>query len=222
MNKNYFSKAKRIFSIVLLFVTVGLLSYCTTTGKFASRKYTKGHFFDRVAKVDARHISSPKQLIAAVSPKKVETNNTIKQENDNAVSNPQVISQNNLTAGASNLSGQSSNPTGVSQNSKDNSISAPENTVTKAASDIDYAHDNHQAAPSRAGTYLIVWLACIALSLIFFLLIGTIDTNQLNGSSGQATNALGEGCLFLTLSIVLGIAGLVFFILWLVALTSGS
>jgi hypothetical protein len=207
-------KIIRFSQFILLFGAIALLPYCTSSPKTASnfgkRKYTKGHFSDRVAKVKTEYRPS-------------ENNSTITStiNNEHAVNLDDIISKS--TTHSSGLKPNFSLPVSYGNQSSNQPESIP-NSVSKSGT-VSSAGKVSQSQNSSdfprggyadriyngpdAHTYLISWIVCILAGIILILLASIL---------GFSEATLGLGCLLVVASVIFFAAAVVFFVLWLITI----
>ena len=214
-----FNLAKNV-SIVLLMVIVTFVFSCnsgnTVASNFGKRKYTRGHFNDPVAKVKTNYSTGTPS--AALSQPIISENNWV--ENPLPVKSSSLEKPDFGTPGSTNQVNLTPNkpaiPTTAKNNNPEskNNVSLNENSTTGYEHPYEHGDQNHiyrRGGSDQAGTYLTVWLVCLALAIICLLLFAAAASSI--GSSG-----IGAGCLLLTLSGLGFILAIVFFILWIVAI----
>ncbi len=224
MSSNHFFKAGNFAKFLCLSLTVVLFSYCTTynnvASSFGKRKYTKGHFFESVPKINTAYNAGSQNTTVkseANPQNEVSFNKSLITNTTNAV---KAI----FTAPATTATVKESTHKKAIEEAatiaKSTSPVATENVSKKESSSNDpyvgqnnhvYKHDD-----SKQGTFLAGWLICLALSLLLVLLfVNWADTANVNNNS-----TAGTGCIFGLLLLLSLIGTIVFFILWVVSLSS--
>ena len=221
MITKYFSKTGNFFKFVFLCLAIAFLPYCSSSDRgassFAKRKYTKGHFSDPVAKVKTDYKSYG--AATTVSPVNHLQNTGV----ENTPFTKTTASANNIDANSNHANRDKQNTTGGINISKSPAVYGNGNASLKesSASLADHPYDHggghmyQHGDGDRAGTYLLVWILCLAGAILCFLLLATLSAS----SVGAGGSELGAGCFLLSFSTLLFIAALVFFILWIIELT---
>ena len=206
-----FKLAKNI-SMVLLMVAVAFIFSCNSGSKIASsfgkRKYTKGHFYDPIAKVKTGFWKShPTTLVSeqGVAQAPQIDNSTLTKTNS-ATAKPHFAAWANThllpakkvkTTGSPPVTATSSNSDNISQN------------ISSQDFPLQADHMYSQDVDNMQHTYLLGWIICLAIVLLLFLILAAIG-------SGTFVNLL--GCLYIGLIFIFFVGAITFFILWLVAI----
>ncbi len=221
MDSNHFIKPGTYFKLLCLLLTVVLFSYCTTYNtvtSFGKRKYTKGHFFEPVPKVNTAYTSGgPDITVNTESNMAKETGETLSFIKRTARLGKALFKEMTSTAGANETTDKKGvqQATAIAKSTNTfttTTISQKENSLNDpyaGHNDHIYKHDD-----SKKGKYLTLWIVLLGLFFICGALFGTTDW-------ATATTTQGEfGCIFAVLSFVFLIMFIVYLVLWLNALAS--
>jgi hypothetical protein len=208
--KKYPTTLRNLSKFLFVSVTIAFLPSCMSTTQFASRKYTKGHFSDPIAKVNVDLLPSganttfepakqTKTIIAENSSKSA-ISVPVTETKISAAPKQHII----FTSKEKSLKVVVSNsPAGIN---KDN-VSLSENSVTS----VTEHHGDNDSGGGGGHHFLARALICLLIALLATILAIAV------GLGG----ALGLAVLFYVIAVIAWIAFVVFAVLWLIDILGG-
>ncbi len=210
--KKHSTITRNISKFLFVSVAIGFLSSCMSTTQFASRKYTKGHFSDPIAKVNVDLLPSGANTAVAASGE-TQAKTIIAQNTKKSVASAPVAEtrlntapkqQVSFTRQAKSVKIALANSPSVTN--KDN-VSLSDNAITAVT-------DHHDSGNGGSGSGH-VWLRYALICLIIALIATIVGAIVFFG---------GAFLLAYLLYVIAGVAWLgfvIFMILWLVELLGG-
>ena len=199
-----------LFKFLFLLITVSFLSSCSSTGLFASRKYTKGHFSERIAKIETGQIPNAPHSAASPSvsqPEKLTTRNTTITKIAATTTKTKPAAKEGIIKQIIAFTAQQKSLNVASPNStKSLSLDHPSaNSVTDYVS--GYYADHGKGGN---GSILAVALVCLGISILFLLLglFGGFDSDT-------------QGVFFITFGLTIGF-GVIFLVYWIIAVINSA
>jgi len=221
---------RKFFKFLFPLILVVFISYCNTSNKVASnfekRKYTPGHFYAPTAKINMNYMpDSPDSVSGSLSSSGASNikYNTLPTSSSSGVTPkaskhaaPAFIIAAEHKLGIKELTNNN-----LPANNNISSLNQ-HSTIKEEQPPYEHSHDygNHS---SKASTFLAGWLICLGVSILcWFLLIAWAESAASSPSGGSGPSFEGSGCAIIMLGTFAGIASIVLFILWIVAISSGS
>ena len=223
MLTKHFSKVRNLLRVTLLFGVVALLSYCTSSPKTASsfgkRKYTKGHFSDPVAKVKMEYKPYDEDKIATSTQaaKSVGTENTTLtkiSDKKKEIIGTYVAAAKKVETVVEKQAKSIGHAIAKSPLVVATNLSLKENSVSNSYPYVEHGYIHEHGDDNKKSTYLLIWIIALVVSLLC-LLIAAAAFSITTSTAGCST-----GCILLSISSLAGLVAIIFFILWLVALSS--
>jgi len=169
MKKNT-TLTRNLFKFAFVSLALSFLASCSTTTQFATRKYTKGHFSDPIAKVNVNYLPSVSASAALAPVKQVQTLVTETQKTSKISTNSTPVAETHLNAvpkkGISFTTKEKSVKIAVANapaSINKGNVSLSENSVTAVTQTADHGSIPHHG---------FIWyaLVCLLLAILFTIL----------------------------------------------------